>query len=264
MSTKIERKWKTSENVEKSKVFIFHSKIVYRTLRNVAPFFPWTWWIEIPCGHRDRRKRRHFSVRCYIQINPHVQFASLLTAYLCSETSLISVKKQFDTKYSPLCRNRNSGEAKYDQNFAWSKFFDSVDFFRSNYLFPAEANLPKLLDLVSRNVGLNSDEKISIGLFSSHSVNLSSTWANGVTEVKRWLLQLIFICSRYLSFLITNVFWMRSEELKRFLQVSWHVANIFTCVFHLKWGTRGELSLSILQSSCACFSYSSGSIKPKN
>ena len=126
---------KSSEN-EKRRQMLKNQKssyfIAYRTLRNVAWFFSWTWSIEIPCGHRDRRKRRHFSVRCYIHFNPHVQFASLLTAYVCSETSLISVKKQFDTKYSPLCRNRNSGEAKYDQNFAWSKFATRWIFLEAN------------------------------------------------------------------------------------------------------------------------------------
>ena len=42
---------------------------------------------EILFGPRDQRKRRH------IQINPHFQFASLLTSHLCPETSLMCVNE---------------------------------------------------------------------------------------------------------------------------------------------------------------------------
>ena len=48
---------------------------------------------EILFGRRDQRKRRHFSVRCHIQINPHFHFALLLTAHLCPQTSLIRVNE---------------------------------------------------------------------------------------------------------------------------------------------------------------------------
>lgn len=42
-------------------------------------------------------------------------------------------------------------------------------------------------------------------------------------------------------FSITGVLRMRSQDLKRFLHVSWHVSNIFACAFNLKWGKKGDL-----------------------
>ena len=73
---------------------------------------------------------------------------------------------------------------------------DSVDFFQKEISIPGKtANRQKVLDLVSRNVGLNPDIKNSARLFisakyrhsqnrQSHSVHLS-TCVNGVTEIKR-------------------------------------------------------------------------------
>ena len=95
MSTKIEQKVARDE---KSKYFIFHTETAYHTVRNLVGFFLERFILipendEIPWGPCNQRKRRHFSVRCYIHINRHFQFASLLTAYLCSETSLISVNE---------------------------------------------------------------------------------------------------------------------------------------------------------------------------
>ena len=95
MSTKIEQK---VAHDEKSKFFISRAKIAYHTTRNVVGIFLERFILipeneEILFGLCDQRKRRRFSVRCYIQINPHFQFASLLTAHLCPETSLIRVNE---------------------------------------------------------------------------------------------------------------------------------------------------------------------------
>ena len=66
MSTDIEQK---VAHDEKSKFFIFHTKIAYYTVRNVVGFFLERFILipendEILFGPRDQRKRRHFSVRC--------------------------------------------------------------------------------------------------------------------------------------------------------------------------------------------------------
>ena len=67
---------------EKSKFFMFHTKLVYHIVRNVVGFFLERFILipendEIPCGPRDQRKRRRFGVRCYIQISSHFQFATM-------------------------------------------------------------------------------------------------------------------------------------------------------------------------------------------
>ena len=99
MSTKTEQKVAHDEKSLYFKLIFFFLERCILILEND----------EIPRGPRDQGKPRHFSERCYIEIRSHFQF--VLTAYLCSETSLISVDEKFDPKYSPLFRNRNSGEA---------------------------------------------------------------------------------------------------------------------------------------------------------
>ena len=39
---------------------------------------------------------------------------------------------------------------------------------------------------------------------------------------------------------------MQSQDLKRFLRVSWHVSNIFACAFNSKWGKKGDLGTNRL------------------
>ena len=141
MSTKIEQK---VAHDEKSKFFIFYTEIAYHTVRNVVVFFLKRFILipendEIPWGPCDQRKRRHFSVRCYIQINPYF---SVRVAF-----NRIFVLRNFFNKcqrviraqiFTSVSKRKFRGSDGKLLKFCVVEIPDSVDFFRRQYLLPVK------------------------------------------------------------------------------------------------------------------------------
>ena len=128
--------------------------------------------------------------------------------------------------------------------------------FQKEISIPAKtANRPKFLYLVRRNVGLNPDIKISARLFISanyqhsksaksqhQSVNLykmvtrrksSGDFSKSFSNLLQWSLftfKSFSVAQDTFHFFITRVLWMRSQDLERFLHMSWYVAKHTICI----------------------------------
>ena len=91
---------------EKSKFFIFHTEIAYHTVRNVVRFFLERFILipendEIPWGSCNQRKRRHFSVRCYIQIKDAI-FKSIQIVSVAIPTGSAAIPTGKRHHFAPL------------------------------------------------------------------------------------------------------------------------------------------------------------------